>query len=1353
MKGRRVLAIIASLCTLLVLVPAFTMPTAALGEGADFPYMGLTAQNYLSKAVLDAGTKANVTVNADASVTTPAASDWDIYQINPSYYFSADVSALAGKSYVISWKQDIWDVDKYGAVAIIGSYEDKDFALGFDRATTNIRYNGKDITCGSGHTGEHTFAAYCRIESTSGASSIYVYVDGVQTGRCVLSGTVTPKFQMTAISNWYGDVTIRDLKMYEAPNAEINIATASVLNNQWASNCTFNSNGSITIAQGGDWGPEAFQDYYGFVLPLDNANAALIADKSYLIRWTQTNTRVNNHDCYSVSRIGSGPNGQVRFTAGDAYVRVYYGSGYHTLKSTGNTGTVSYMVYFDRAASTYGTYYFFVNGAYIGSWVMTGTNTLMYGCSYSFGNGTTISNLVLTAPTQPVVDLIGAASATKTIPGMPKGAINYAINAPFTLKNNDYSAHYDAYNGYLPLGNKGGGTDFTLMPEGISQTDEYVISLRYANPGWSRSAGLKIILGQDGAAQQSLLVTEAGDTSCYTDEHGHVTKIGNFWGGAIIKIHVKPYSDRKQYIAVYVRQISDSNIVYNEIVDADASILTNAFRFQMTDTWDYTTLCYIQGLRIYKVDSGATSFESEAAGQQVQTAGITSQYYSKNKPAFATNYAPLSSGIGYRTTANGNAVLPTVNTSAGTITLTGSTNGFGYIAFPLNGLTNKDDFVVTFDISTFNNTQGVGQGIRAWLGMSGTAYSGPALEVYGKGMKYNNVLINDGERSGTHSITLYVRREFTSSGTVRNLYIFCDGGLMYKQTNASIAADPALVLAGPNTSTNSFTIKNLNVYNPNEASKMPKGATNHAIDATPTYNSYTNQSYDAAYGYMELLSGRNNNNNTNASEWKIALPGLTNGKKDVVMSFTLNMPQTTWYSSNFKVRVNYSEKDDGSNNQWVDFIASASGQIKCAMQTDSNYVTINKRSLNVVIHCYDTDDNTMRCTDVYIDGTHVLSANRLGRVAYKFRVTGSPRHDFQTVFSGLRIYELNPNATTFETDAVANQRVQTAGTPYYTVSATTSGSGTVNGTGPFKYGSTTTLRAVAGNGYTFQYLMVNGRAYVKDEPITVPVTGHMTVNARFCQNSGATSYTVTFLTADDRVVQQTTSNGTFNTNNLPAVPTRYGYVAHGWDYVFEDGVSSDINVHPVYVKDTTKPRYTVAVHDGTINMTNVLFETQVTATANDTANFVCWVDGNNTLLSTSPTYTFFITHGMNLYAKTSSSQVYGVRVDNVSRNEITGTNLYRATIVGATCVTSGYTIMERGIVYKSGDSSNLTVGATGVKKKVSTTTGNDQFMYTLNNCPVGTAIYAKTYMLVRNNSTGGTTYVYSPGVCNCTQNS
>ncbi len=321
---------------------------------------------------------------------------------------------------------------------------------------------------------------------------------------------------------------------------------------------------------------------------------------------------------------------------------------------------------------------------------------------------------------------------------------------------------------------------------------------------------------------------------------------------------------------------------------------------------------------------------------------------------------------------------------------------------------------------------------------------------------------------------------------------------------------------------------------------------------------------------------------------------------------------------------------------------------------------------------------------------------------------------------------------------------------YSVISIDVEGGESVVSDNTIPYGETVTLTATADEGYTFEYWLVNGRCY-KNQEIAVMVNCDIIAEPVFRKDTPtADVYTVNFFSYDGRLVTLMKASEINSEDDLPEVPLRYGYIDGSWDFAFGD-ICADTDVYPNYTVDPTI-LYQITVDGGTVNMTEANFETRIVVTANDKENFAAWVDKDGYIVSISPVYTFYAARDLKLTAKRKNDIValdHYINVNPTSLNISTSDDEFRLSIVADSFADAEtYAIVERGVIYTTKSltsESSLVIGADGVKKKVASTTGNGQFMYSLTNAPKDATITARAYMILKD-SDGNFTTAYS-GLC------
>lgn len=234
---------------------------------------------------------------------------------------------------------------------------------------------------------------------------------------------------------------------------------------------------------------------------------------------------------------------------------------------------------------------------------------------------------------------------------------------------------------------------------------------------------------------------------------------------------------------------------------------------------------------------------------------------------------------------------------------------------------------------------------------------------------------------------------------------------------------------------------------------------------------------------------------------------------------------------------------------------------------------------------------------------------------------------------------------------------------------------------------------------------------------------------------------------------------TTDTINVPAAPIVFGYEFVQWkgddgsvidkDTKTITGIKADTAYRAIY--RTVSVKYTIKVTDGTIDgKTSAEAEqrTNVTAVANkapDGKVFVGWqevVDGVPTgiYLSYSESYTFSVTRNMTIQAIYENSKpIETVRVMLDPTPIITKTSeapeVYKASFLLELNVPEGYTVVETGFVYKTGEVQNideLEINKENVIKKAAPFVPKAQFSMGVKNLEKPFVITARAYAILDN---------------------
>ena len=1396
MKGRRLLAILASFCMLLILMPAF-----ALGGSADVTLPDTTGRtNY---ATPEQFTLTNAELK-DVSETETCIH----FNSNGNFSYnagdvSADLSALSGKDYVegfsamlYNWHsapQLEWTVGSVGGTA-----------LKIVLSTSACTYSGPS---GAGQTIDFTVAQYATpnyavyVQNVAGNTVVNLFVNGTLVNTFNETGTVTPAFRVR-YGNGYCSYFMDMLSpfAYSAspelpgmPLGAINYAIDAAATTNNAANAYDATNGYINL-QSSNWSsakytlaPENFSADDDIVISfILKRPYSWGTDSNALITFGSdgVNTQKIN---FQVGNPNNVPNNATTYTdaAGEDHLMAAAASW------TGWTDGVLIGLHLCPDGNGTRTIDVFANGALLASlpeqdilpfvWQVSGYSNTSYTIEFC---GLRMYKVRSAAAYEPAaaatqVQTDGITSQYVPLPGMPLGAINYAIGAPSTTSS--IANGYDDANGYINMQSSNWGTtSWTLTPENISTNNDVVVSFILKKPySWGQTYNTEITFGKSGVTTQKINFTINGTT--YTDAAGTAHALSAItssagWNAVKVDLHMYPDGAGTRTIDVFV-----NGGLFVSLPEQD--ILPLAWQVTGNNNTSYSIEFF--GLRMYVADPTATEFEPDATATQVQTDGLTTQYiyYTVTVPTVAggsvTGAGRYVAGASVTLTATpdashlfsgwmvNDAIVSTNKSYSFTIEddITVTPVYRDVIAIPTEPQ-GDDPMIVGADLSTsdeekaswndgtwaftsrysdypivsaqaetdedfvgldilddssyvvrFNaNALSYGNGWGGWVYFGKIGSTKLCFKLSSANFTYDGFGGYQEVVSGTfynsQTIAIYVRREANGkTGIYMN-----NNGVQLFQIQEDYAVEPILEFSGYNGQGFTWNISNVQAF---AAADGPNASTPVYVRGVKIVDA------QSSYTISGIIGGTQN---VAAHSWSTRSYEIADGSTLTITAAETDNPATIMVVKD--TNQGYGVISNGNV-----FTTTIDGDLSLAIQAFA------RPNLTIVAE----------------NGT--VSGLTAGYQIPQDEFTATATPDEGYVFDHWEFSWLTENdepisftenpvslalAATGDITATAVFVMDAPST--FSVTAGTIVGGTVTGLGDgYDYGDTVIIAAIPDPGYSFRYMVINGRAYTRGSVI-VPVTDNITVDAYFNEIMND-SYTVSFFTCDKRFITSIAADE-LDFDNLPPVPPRYGYTANGWDYVWEDGIYSDISVYPVYIKDVATT-YSIAVSGGTVNRNYVPFETKVTVTADDPEGFVCWKDEAGNVISTRATYSFFVTADVTLIAYSEgTAPSYIVMVNSTSLNTVTDETHFRCSIIGETFAADGYTILERGIVYKTDNADDLEIGNAGVRKKACTTLANNQFMYTLNNCPVNTNIFAKAYMIVKD-SLGTLSTVYSDVACDC----
>lgn len=224
-----------------------------------------------------------------------------------------------------------------------------------------------------------------------------------------------------------------------------------------------------------------------------------------------------------------------------------------------------------------------------------------------------------------------------------------------------------------------------------------------------------------------------------------------------------------------------------------------------------------------------------------------------------------------------------------------------------------------------------------------------------------------------------------------------------------------------------------------------------------------------------------------------------------------------------------------------------------------------------------------------------------------------------------------------------------------------------------------------------------------------------------------TSKKVLFMTAYNQIYETVKYNeNSFSDNNIPAVPTRYGYISNGWDKdvdaIKNELKSSDyVEVNPNYKTDEQKT-YRVKINTAAVGSTYTVngkeyasntdqdfpVNTIISVTMTNPDKYTCWVNNSKTseVLSYNKTYTFFVNRDININVKNRDVEKKGLIT---LINADTNSNGDKVIIYEFT-VPDGYSIEFAGVL---GDTTEANVNDKSAKYVGGRASSATTFRYTL----------------------------------------
>ncbi len=211
--------------------------------------------------------------------------------------------------------------------------------------------------------------------------------------------------------------------------------------------------------------------------------------------------------------------------------------------------------------------------------------------------------------------------------------------------------------------------------------------------------------------------------------------------------------------------------------------------------------------------------------------------------------------------------------------------------------------------------------------------------------------------------------------------------------------------------------------------------------------------------------------------------------------------------------------------------------------------------------------------------------------------------------------------------------------------------GTVEGGGEYTYGEECTINAIANPGYVFYGWFENDELVYSDATYTFVVTSDRTLVAKFADENVC----LIFADIDPTGAGSVTGTGPYipgDTCTLTAY-AKPGYEFVNWtildEVVSEDAVYTfTVTGSAYYVAHFERKKYTIIVTSNPENGGMVTGSGQyyygaictLSATPNPGYTFGNWMDDNNTIITTSPTYMFQVVSDVSYTANFSGQAIY-----------------------------------------------------------------------------------------------------------------
>ncbi|MBQ2815282.1 MAG: InlB B-repeat-containing protein [Clostridia bacterium] len=305
------------------------------------------------------------------------------------------------------------------------------------------------------------------------------------------------------------------------------------------------------------------------------------------------------------------------------------------------------------------------------------------------------------------------------------------------------------------------------------------------------------------------------------------------------------------------------------------------------------------------------------------------------------------------------------------------------------------------------------------------------------------------------------------------------------------------------------------------------------------------------------------------------------------------------------------------------------------------------------------------------------------------------------------------------------------------------------------------LKAIANDGYTFKYWIINDMISSYNESITIKLAAVSNVEAVFA-NSEVESVTVNFVNRANEINSTiTVTKGSEIT--LPSLPTSFGYTYNGWlvnEELFSAGAKINVNEDIVITANAVvnSKKYNVTVigstddegHTGEYSYNDKITLHFDQLILGENEYFGGWANERNEVISYAEIYTFFVGADVDVIAIIIENEVTAKPIVAITDTAVVEDGK-KVSFLAQRTVPDSVKFIESGVIYTSNvnlaDSMTLENIGGAIRSKAATyNTPNGQMRMTLSSRE-GTAItvYLRAYLTYMENGEYVTIYtdVYS----------